>query len=637
MAQRLKTVAYAFPAITSTVTNNTLTNFTQITVYLPESSKTIHRAWVEFSADDIVTASGNWTTKTLELRLGSASYTSNANGNTLTSSGENVSLFLTRDFTSHFTSNWSGTSMTCDLRFQINQSSGTTLGITNVCATLYVTYEYDDTSTTQVKTVYIPMSERNTSLATTKTAMGDIPNLDTYLPEASKTYRDIHVVMQANTCLNNTTDHTVSFEIDSLGATASGNYEGALQTDRWTRFVWGGLNGTFTTNATHTLNIWTSAGSVARHHTPHVYMVVTYEFNASSTTSVMNSLLLPMEIDTPIGTSSTDFQRASRELWVQEPSPTLRRLAFLCNWNNAGNESGLNARIGTGSFVALTNTGAGVIAGSKGFMLRNDSPTGISFGRGRNTLSVDLYATLANQGSNFGGLWIVNYTSDIATGGLGTHNNTVIYPLAFHDTGNVVKGQTTSAVSPPIPETNYFVTALGLRLGIFGSSTGYYSAPAINAERLVAEGGLAWESCYGDAGVDDSEIGLSTTWAQIRHLFTRWNGDVGSGRLPLKTNRRYMYFVAVGTGTTGCFWENVHMYITYHSITYTISGEITNSAGGTVSIAVHRTATGERILTGSRVGNGSYSFTWYDDTEEVYVVARESGTLLGRSDNGYAS
>jgi hypothetical protein len=39
----------------------------------------------------------------------------------------------------------------------------------------------------------------------------------------------------------------------------------------------------------------------------------------------------------------------------------------------------------------------------------------------------------------------------------------------------------------------------------------------------------------------------------------------------------------------------------------------------------------------SRVGNGAYSFTCYDDTENVYVMAYEDGTHLGRSAYGVAT
>jgi hypothetical protein len=130
MATRLKTVQYSFPVLAS-LTNNTLTNMTQITVYLPETgTKTFRKVIAKVTADDIVTATGGSIgTRTVNLRLGAAAYTTNSNANTLTNSGENLSVFYSADFTSHFTTNWTGTSMTCDVQVLTNQTTGTTLNM----------------------------------------------------------------------------------------------------------------------------------------------------------------------------------------------------------------------------------------------------------------------------------------------------------------------------------------------------------------------------------------------------------------------------------------------------------------------------------------------------------------------------
>jgi hypothetical protein len=632
MATRLKTVQYAFPVLASLV-NNTLTNLTQITVHLPETgTKTIKKAWVEISMDDIVTATGGTlTTKTINLRLGAVGYTSTTNANSMGNTGENVSAQFTRDFTSHFVTNWTGTSMTCDVQVQVNQSTGTTLGMVNVCCILYVTYEYDDTSTTQLKTVLIPLNAPVTTLPTTKTSHDTIPALDTYLPEASKTYRNIHIVTQANANQATATDHTVTYELSSLGTHVTGNYESALATDRWTRYVWE-ITSYITTNVTHTFNVHSSL--TARHHSMQAYMVVTYEFDASTTTSVLNSVMLPMEIDSPMGgTSSADFQRATRELWVQEPNPVRQKLAFYMFWQATTNESGLNARIGTGSFVAYTNTGSGLIGGNKGLMIRNDSPTGVSFARGRNTLQVDIYNTSATQrGGNVGGFFILNYTSDVATDGIGSHNHTVLYPVLTQSTATATQQYISSADAPAIPETNYFITALGFHLNFMQGVA--QQGVTIKAERLASgEGGLIFERIYADVSQHDSELGVYDIFAQARTFFKRWTGDVDADRLDLETNRRY-----ITNSANGVMWINhLIMQVTYHSITSTVAGTIADSNGGTVDISLHRADSGERVKETSRTGDGAYSFTWFDNTENVFVDAYEDGTYKGRSAVGLAT
>jgi hypothetical protein len=81
------------------------------------------------------------------------------------------------------------------------------------------------------------------------------------------------------------------------------------------------------------------------------------------------------------------------------------------------------------------------------------------------------------------------------------------------------------------------------------------------------------------------------------------------------------------------------MILTYHAITFTVSGNVTGSAGGSVDIDCY-TENGDEIWhigSTSRTGNGSYSLTWFDNVYNCYAEARESGTLIGRSDNDVAA
>lgn len=282
MATSLKTVAYAFPRLAA-ITNNTLTNFTQITVTLPEGSKAFKSCFVEFSCNDIITATGGTiTTKTSGLRLGAASYTSIANANTLTNSGENMALFFTQDFTAHFTSNWTGTSMTCDFQVQINQSTGTTLGMVDGSAILYITYEYDDTSATQAKTVWIPFNSRVGALALTKTTFDTVPALDTFCAEAGKTYLNHALILEGNENLASTNDFTISFEFATSGVVTSGNHERALASDRFVRQV-DEVSAYMTPASSQTFSLWMT-GTTAVMHTVTAMLMVTYTFTLSGST-----------------------------------------------------------------------------------------------------------------------------------------------------------------------------------------------------------------------------------------------------------------------------------------------------------------------------------------------------------------
>lgn len=634
MATRLKTVKYAFPALAS-LTNNTLTTLTQITVYLPETgTKTFRSVVAHVTFDDIITATGGTlTTKTLNCRVGAAAYTSVANANTLTNSGENASFWLSADYTSHFTTNWSGTSMTCDFQLQINQSTGTTTGMVNVCVTLDITYEYDDTSTTHVKTVMIPLNAPVGTIATTATTYDTIPVLDTYLPEASKTYRQIFVVMQGNEHRNAaTTDHTMTLRVGTATVT-TGNYEGSLATDRFFRYVWNVTSAYPSTAATQT---WQPTATVARVNHFQAYLVVTYEFDPSASSTIMNSVMLPMDLTSPMGgTTSSDYQRGTRELFIEEPTTiTTSRVAYYVFWQQIAAISTLNFRIGTGSFVAYTDA-ASVTAGTNAAMVRNDSA--FTLARGRNSLNFDVYRSdTADFGWNISGFWVVNYTSGKATDGVGAHNHTVEWGLLQNGTAAAASNYTDTADAPVIPETNYFVTAVGNYLIVQPSGTVALSGMAILVERLAAEGGVEWEPVYMDSSQTDPEIGVFFAYAQSRSFYKRWPGDdyVGS-RVDLETSRRRRVHLNGSTAVTG--WVSLNLILTYHSITYTVGGDITGSGGGTVTIGIWRPSTGEKLLETSRTGNGAYSVTWYDDTEELYAEAYEDATHMGRSDDGIAT
>ena len=119
----------------------------------------------------------------------------------------------------------------------------------------------------------------------------------------------------------------------------------------------------------------------------------------------MNSLTLPMDLASPMGgTSATDYQRGSRELWIQEASITSNRVAYYVFWQQIAAISTLNMRIGTGAFVSYTDTAANT-AGSNAAMVRNDAA--FTLAHGRNSLNFDVWRSdTADFGWNISGFWL---------------------------------------------------------------------------------------------------------------------------------------------------------------------------------------------------------------------------------------
>jgi hypothetical protein len=631
MTRRTKTIEYYWPAISSTITNNTLTDFTQITIFIPEAAATganitFKSAVVDIIAMDMATAAGNFTTRNINFRVGSAAYTAYNLTSTYSNSGENITVLFNADVTAHLNTNWSGGSMTADCRFQINKSSGTILTMNNITARIVISYEFDDTNTQngntkEVKTVYLPLDAPTGTLATSKPASATavIPALDTWLPEASKTIRQTTIVVQGNDRNSlNTTDLNINVEIDSSGVETTGPIEAALLSDRWFRYTY---HQTFTTDATHDFFIW--ANLLKANHLQ-VYMVITYEFDPNDTTTVLNSLMLPMEFDSPMGSSPSEYLRASRELLIQEPGPIVaKESALFLFYHKIATLSTIGVRVNEGSYTTYTDA-ANVMCGSDGLMFRCE--TDLSLTRGRNSFVSDIYRTsTTNLGFNVSSFWIINYESGKASQGTNAHNHTV--KENFRNT----VGQTVSAFniiaanSIDISEADYYINSIGLHYQFMTNSTARPSGVSIQIERLTAEGGLGWETAYLDISHDDPETGIRHCFATTRAIFKRWTGDPDSSRLDPLQNRRFRISLAQNITT----YDILDVLVTYHSITYDVSGNITGSDGGEVDIALHRASSGEKVLETSRTGDGSYSFTWFDDTEPLYVEAIE--TVAGNS------
>jgi hypothetical protein len=233
---------------------------------------------------------------------------------------------------------------------------------------------------------------------------------------------------------------------------------------------------------------------------------------------------------------------------------------------------------------------------------------------------------------NLCGCWIINYVSGKASAGSGAHNKTIIYNL--QTTGTIAANQESvlAANSINIPETDYYINGLGAMFRYMSNSTGLPSCVCVQAERLTAEGGMQWETLYLDASVTDALVGIHNIYSQSRTIFKRFPSDYESTRIDVETNRRYKSSFSPALG-----WRTFNMMLTYHSIIFTVSGTVSGSAGGTVTLRMVNNYDKKMKKETTRSGNGAYSFTWYDDTQQVWIDAYEDSTHVFRSAPGYAS
>jgi hypothetical protein len=632
MATRLKTISYCFANTTSNEITavNTAVSITR-TLYIPESGKTFVDVSMTGTGRIGSGAATDMQTRLLAMQLGSNTATTVNNAIRYTASGEHYTVLWKQAVTAQFTSFWgaSTTSLPATATIQNNTNAAAAV-MHNQAIETHITYTYDDTSATKIKTVMIPLNANTGNITAAEVTYDTVPALDTYLPEAGKTIRNIYVVIQGNDGTGANTTFTANvgnvgknFALDPNNLASDVFYRKYLNCDA--------LIGN--TAVTHTFRMKSSTVKF-----PHqqAWMVVTYEYDEATTDTIMNSLMLPMELQSPGGANNTLYARGTREFWIQEPgSITTNRTAFYVFWNQTTAVGTIGMRIGTGSFVTGYIDTASALGGVNAAMCRKDDAFVLA--RGRNELNYDLYRTdTADFMTNLCGFWLVNYTSSKPAAGSCVANKTIKNTVRPYGTAASTPNSIFSWASS-IPETEYFISAIGTELLFHANATIQVAGFIIRVEKTVAEGGLEWMPGYTDISQTDPETGPMLNYSQMRYNFKRFDGDEDPSRVDIKTSRRIEVYTIPTTASTAGGWHSVDIVTTYHGIQYNVAGTTANCAGGNVQLSLCRSSTGEVLMRQNVAANASFNFVWHDNTEPVFVIAEADGGKYTRSADDYAA
>jgi hypothetical protein len=645
MALRTKSVEFAFDSRITTLGPATRHDFSSITLYSPENtSRTFRSAIIEINVRDNEAATGAFVTSFLiGIKLAAVAFDDSTVTGTISqfSTDSARSFVLTRDVTSYFNTNFgSGTSQTCQVGVQFGG-----MDTINITAKLILTYEYDDAATTQIKTVRIPLDGSTGNLTNTLTQLGtnQIPALDTFLPEASKTYRQIWFEVCANEADPNATDFSWGLQIDAGAEFNDGLHEAALSSAPFSRILW--TQHSMTTNAAHAFNV---RGTVTnRFNITNVIMYVTYEYDESSSTSIMNSLLLPLKNELGVMgfSSSTNLSRLQTSLLVEEANPVLAQSGVYMGWtinSDNGTFSGLNMRVGSQSFRAYT-VSFSTFENNQGMWMmsqRLDSGgaqgSGHTLARGFNTVTVDCYNTSTQVKLNLlSGFLILNYTSDKHASGSGVHNHTTFWNIASsaftgvnpHDT--VI---TSGSLAPVIPETNYYTSNVSTVNYAFSGPfrMTFMIAGEIQSGEGAADGWRTVNAVAMQVGGGQAQIWFF--YGDATDRYARYPNDPGTGRMGLETARIYRLI------TNSECYSGAYMAVTYHAISYTVQGSASNYAGdgSGITVKMFNSSTGEYLASTTTAVGGGFTMTWYDDTANIYVEGLEDSTHRGRSDDATA-
>lgn len=643
MALATKTIRYGWGSLVTATADLVQSSLGTKTVYIPETtSRVIRSAFVVFSGQDVITATGG-TVNRIQVSVGiDAVANSDVNdvASSIANSGENIALHWHADFTSYFVTNFTGTSHAVEMLWLQSQSTGTTAGYRNVSAELFITYEYDDADATHIKSVVLPLESPVGALATgalTSIGTNQIPILtggSGILPEAGITIRDYYFVLEANEAnAGVATDWTLEVALDAEGAFPFGVQECALASDRMCRWVWDRIGSVPTTTAVHDFKA--RANALARNNHMSIQLVVTYEFTPPSpgANRTINSIMVPFSFESILGgTVAGDNSRVRLNVRIDEPGTiTMRPSGVQLHLDAAAAIAGLNVRVGSQAYRAYTHNVA-TACGSAPLQHRFDSGAaggaGVTLARGDNVIDIDVYRTdTADLGIGVSGVLILNYESDTSDGGVSRHARTTWWHFNRPTTAAAALLTTVAAVAPVLAESNFVRIAIGW-LSYLNDGTAL-NLFALLLESLAADAdGDGWFQCSENAQVSDAEVGVRVKWFDARRgFFQRWWADTEAGRAVIETARRYRLSCTASTR-----WTSLLMLVTYHSMFYRISGNVTDSAGGTVDLEAYRASDGLFLGSTSRVGNGAYTIDVPVD-DLCYVEARETGSLLGRSDD----
>jgi len=646
MATRVKTIEYATQTIITTlnsVTNRDLAGTTSI--YIPETGITFKSVvlYVDCSGDN--TAAGSLTNPTISIGLNAITISTLTLVNPIANSSENEAWIFTRDITNYFVTNWTGTNMTWTTRVNFGGIS-----TCNHAVKIIITYQYDDSASTQIKTIRIPIESTRTTLTTSWQTVGGttaIPAITgNYLPETGITIRQIFLELWCNDGTNSNTNYTCQSRINGGTAIDTWRCQSNLNSAIWSHAI---IDLT-TQNLTTARSLECIVNGISsRMMTIGGMITVTYQFDPNISETIYNSLMLGA-VDTAGwvgGTTTADQGSWERYIYIEEPDTiTLKESAVaLFQDDNAGYTFNIRCSGDTTSqstYTSYVMASGGVQCGTYSLVHRIDAggqngSAGISLKRGKNLYRVQFYSNTAQAGWNLSGFLILNYTSGKHTNGVGVHAHSVYQHVSDNITAGSRVTTTTTTITPTLPETDYYLIGylFWINYNIGPSTDSFFIADTEVISTDLIQGGDGWETLYVGTSRQDNENRNGWIFGASRTNFTRWNNDPDPERLNIKSGRKYRLSSGpIETGSMG-YWY------TYNNITYIVSGTCSGFSGdgSGIPVDIYRVVSStqdEMVLNTTTTTGGTFSLNWIDNTGTLYATARQDDTHVGRSSNGLA-
>ena len=535
------------------------------------------------------------------------------------------------DMTSKLVSGFTGTSHTLDLDAAIlvrgnNATANNTRQMFS--AELVITYTYDDAQAVQMNTVKIPIESITGNLTATLASIGtnQVPQLTGVgglLEEASITIRQMYFVFDGNMRSAGTADFTLGVRLDAEAeATPWGITDNENQTDCRQRVIWERNDMDPATSHNLDARVSNVAGAVWSQFGG--YLVVTYEYNESTTTRYTISVQsnIQEELGFVKGATASLEDLVMRKFFIPESNVTLKQSGVQVRYQATADMGNLLFKCGAQTYRTYAVT-QGLGADDYTLFHRFDSGaaagSGITFARGEITLESRYYAdTTVENASTLTSIMMLNYACDKTSG----RKTSCVTELVIPEQSASATRRTAS-YGLSIPESTYWLNALFSRL-----KTTSGNGPGGLVLKANKGTNLGWSDIAAYMISREVELGHNWQFGRLRPAFKRYVSDPDTERVDVETSRTWAFESANAT-----IWSGLSVSAWWTDFVWTVAGTVSNYSGSGVGIPVNifRADNDELIGQVTTTSGGAFTFDWFDNTVSVYAVAYEGSTRKGVS------
>lgn len=555
------------------------------------------------------------------FRMGTAFNTSNENF---------AHIFGPHNVVNIFTGSFgTAKSQSFELVGKIQGTNETGVPVTAVYSWVDITYEYSSSADTRMNTVCIPLMSSGSmspALPLSQQTWLNIPKLsgsNGWLEGyGDLSIKNSYIELIGNNNIINTSETiflSCSFDMGTIQPLP--RRVAILGTNMLETYA---IPYTGSYDSAHTFQVWVDKAN--RYRGMFGRLWVTYEYNPTTTTKILNNLRIPFDVMPQLSSVGLNFPIIKR-VSIPEPNPIKTK----CVAAEIYGSSLASARL-TASFNEETSDHwswyqmDGFVNAGQGVMLHTSSQASLM--HGGNDIKLTLYGSTSTPFYGITGQMHLLYHSSVPSGGIDLTSRMVVTPLYEQSgaTGDTIRFMSASL---NIPNTYYKIHNVGIEGYVFNSTQANVYMIGVKYEGGYYSG--SYVQSFFSAPLTDAENETHRLFGDITQNIIRHYGDLDVSRINLETQTYFFYANQQITR------PGMVLNVGYHSLTSSLAGTISNSNGGVITASLYRADTGELYQKTYRTGDGSYLFAVYDDHNDYYVDVYEDNTYKGRSKTGVAA